>query len=435
MKYLFKNISILDQNSDELFKQCVVIDDGIIAYVGDTTIQHMRYDRIIDGTNKLMIPALYNTHTHLPMSILKGYGEDLPLDKWLNERIFPAEDKLTNEAVYYASMLSIAELLRNGVVSSSDMYSFCDEIARAIEESGAKCNIGRGVVSFVPNQDESLNSRYLEAVDLHKRYHNTANSRIKIDMSIHAEYTSFPETVRIVSEYAKENDLGMHIHLSETRKEHEACIAKHGKTPTEYFNDLGVFDGRTVAAHCVHLSDGDIDILADKGVYVSLCPTSNLKLASGVARADYMSKRGVALTVGTDGSASNNNLDVLKELQLTSLLQKNLCSAPEAMPANAMLSLATLQSARAQGREKCGTVSEGMCADVVLLDISDIAAYPMYGLASSLMFSLNSRNVCLTMADGKILYENGEYTTIDIEKVKNKVQEISEKLYSGIPRS
>ena len=421
MKILFKNANLIGQGG-EMLKGDIHIDGEYI--VDDVDIAEI--DRVINAENMLICPGLYNMHTHLPMTMFKGYVEDMPLQTWLFDKIFPAEDKLDDIMVYYGTLLGIAEQIKNGVVSCSDMYFFSESILRAVDESGFKINLCRAVQSFDENENPNDNRMLNEARELYKNYHNSAGGRIKIDMSIHAEYTSNARIVRAVGEFAGANSLINHTHISETKREHEECIARHNMTPAEWFNANGFFNSPTVAAHCVHISDNDMEIFAKKGVTVAHCPSSNLKLACGVARVPQMIERGVNVAIGTDGSASNNNLDILKEMYLASILQKGITGDSLAMPAADMLTLAVENAAKAQGRADCGGIEVGKKADIVAFDLDSIEAVPIYNYSSALLYSLTGRNVIMTMCDGKILYENGEFRIIDIEKVKYKVKKMSE---------
>ena len=431
MKILFKDANILNGNGESQQKINVLVDNGYIAEI-DKDILRIKSDadRIINAENLLLIPGLYNTHTHLPMTIFKGYAEDMTLDKWLFERIFPAEDKLNEEIVYYATLLGIAEQIKNGVISCSDMYYFTESVLRAADESGIKINACRPAQSFDENENPKDNYRFAESKMLYKNYHNSANGRIKIDMSIHAEYTANEKIVAAVADYSNENKIINHVHISETKKEHDECIQRYNKTPCEFFNSLALFDSPTLAAHCVHVSQSDMDILSQKGVTVAHNPSSNLKLACGVANVTAMIEKGINVTLGTDGSASNNNLDILKEMYLASILQKGVTGDPTVMPAKDMLKFATVNSAKIQGRDDCGSIEIGKKADITALDLGSLEASPIYDYSSSLLYSMSGRNVVLTMCDGKILYENGEYKTLDIEKIKYKIKKLAADYYS-----
>jgi len=445
MKLLFKNANMIDKNGESHTDTDIYIDGESIlsienksengenfkslGYINDkdkNEIQKFDPDRIINAENMLILPGLYNAHTHLPMTMFKGYAEDLPFHTWLFDKIMPAEDKLNDIMVYYGALWGIAEQIKNGVISCSDMYFFSENILQAADESCFKLNFSRAVQSFDENESLKSNKRFSEAKSLYKNYHNSSNGRIKIDMSIHAEYTANAKIIKAVADFANDNMLMNHVHISETKREHEECIGKRGMTPCEFFNSLNFFDSPTLAAHCVHISENDMEIMAEKGVTVAHCPSSNLKLACGIARIPEIQQKGINVSMGTDSSASNNNLDILKEMYIASILQKGISGDPTVMPAKNMLKMATLNSAIAQGREDSGCIESGRRADITVLDLNSIQAVPLYDYSSALLYSLSGRNVIMTMCDGKILYEKGEFKTIDIEKVKYKINKLAE---------
>ncbi len=422
MRILFTDITTLNENGDAHKHRHVLVEDNRIAGIFDARPAGI-FDREICGKNKLLMPGLYNCHAHTAMTLFRGYGEDLPLQEWLNTRIFPAEDRLTSEAVYNASMLAAAEMLRAGIVSFSDMYFFCEDTIRAVAETGMKANIARCITCFNPDETPETDVRYKEAMALYGQYHNSFDGRIKMDMSVHAEYTTQPNAIRYVAEAAKEYGLHMHVHMSETESEHNECIARHGKTPAQHFNDLGVFDVPTIAAHCVWVSDEDIALMAEKGVFAAHNPTSNLKLGSGVMPLWKMHRSGVKVILGTDGAASNNRLDVLREMNMAALLQKGTDRVCDAMKASDFIPPATVNGAMAQGRADCGMLRTGARADLIMLDLDAVNNIPCYTPATAVLHSAVSSDVVMTMIDGKILYENGQYTTLDIEMVKHKMRE------------
>ena len=370
------------------------------------------------------MPAFYNAHCHAAMTLFRGYGEDLPLRRWLDEKILPAEEKLNFRRVYYGSKLAIAEMIRNGVVSFSDMYFFQEATAEAVLEAGVKANIARSIVSFDPNITKEADPRFAESVKLVEQYHGAGDGGLKVDMSLHAEYSNVDACCRYVAEYAKEQGLRMQLHLSETQAEHEACIERHGMTPAAYFASLGVLDVPTTAAHCVYVTDEDIAIMKEKGVYAVHNPVSNLKLGSGVMRLRDMLDAGVTVTLGTDGVASNNRLSVLRELQTAAILHKGVNRDPENIRAAQLPALATRNGALSQGREDCGMIAVGARADLILMDLNAINNIPCYDLATTLAYSASTSNVLLTMCDGRILWENGEYTSIDIECLRFEARQI-----------
>ena len=302
---LFSNIIILDENLSVREGTYVGIKGNKIDYVGKE-IPEEDYGEIYEGKGKLLMSGFFNSHAHTPMTLMRGYGENMALQSWLNDRIFPFEDKLMGDDVYFATLLGIAESLRYGIVSTTDMYYFCDRMAEAVLESGAKNNLGRGLTSFTDADLWNLPA-YSESKYLFEQYNNKGEGRIKVDMSLHAEYTSNPKIVRQLSEFTKELGTRMHVHISETIDEHRSCKERYGKTPVAYFNDLGLLDSKTTAAHCVFVEGEDFDILAEKGVTVATCPVSNLKLASGVCNVPLLLKRQIPVAIGTDSVSSNNS--------------------------------------------------------------------------------------------------------------------------------
>ena len=428
MKILFKNITLMYEDGSTEPNMNVVVKDEKIESIEKNEVLDS-YDRVISGENKLLCPGFYNCHTHTPMTLFRGYAENLPLSRWLHEKIFPAEDKLYPEAVKVASMLSIAEMMKNGTVSFSDMYFFCEDIIEATASSGMKANISRSTVAFDPNLTAETDDRFKEAVKLYENYHNFADGRIKMDMSIHAEYSTVPSSCRYISDFALEKGLSLHIHLSETKSEHDACIEKYGVTPTEFFRQNGVFRVPVIAAHCVHLTDHDMKIMAEHGATAVHNPASNLKLGSGIARIENMLSENINITLGTDGAASNNTLDVMKEAYLAAILQKGSTGRTDSVPSGAFIKMLTQNGAKMQGRVDCGKLAVGARADLVMLDFDMVHVMPVYDYCDAFLYSANFSNVVMTMVDGKILYENGEYKTIDIEKTKYQFRQITENYF------
>ncbi len=424
MTTLIRNVKLLDEYGFENKTVCVAVEDGKYSYMGEKE-PRIRFDEVIDGKGNLLIPAFYNAHCHAAMTLFRGYGEDLPLDRWLNEKIFPAEDRLTPKSVNVATKLAIAEMLANGVASFSDMYMFMDEVANAVLETGIKANLSRSIVSFAETEHIEKDSRFLESVQLVKDFHGAADGKLKIDMSLHAEYTNTEQMARFIAEYIKENNLGMQVHMSETEKEHRECMERRGgRTPIEFFDYCGLFETVTTAAHCVYVTDNDISIMKEKCVFAAHNPVSNLKLGSGVMPLRKLMDSGVTVALGTDGVASNNNLDVLKELQYAVLLSKGLSRKPESITAKECFALATKNGALSQGRADCGEIKLGYRADAVLVNLDSVNNIPSYDYYTTLAYSAKSSDVLMTMVDGKVLYENGEYKTIDIEKLKFEAKDV-----------
>ena len=422
MKILFKNVRIPEEygySDEHIF---VLTDGEFISYIGREEPEE--FDKVIEGNGNLLIPGFYNSHCHAAMVMFRGFGEDLPLARWLNEKIYPAEERLNATNVYVGAKFAIAEMLKNGIVSFSDMYMFVGSVADAVIETGIKANLSRSLVSFDENATIKGDWRFNESINWINKYNNANGGRLKMDMSLHAEYTNQEKYIREVAEYTKDNSLRMQLHASESENEHLECIARHGMTPVEYFKDTGVLASPTTLAHCVYVTDSDMDILRESGAFVSHNATSNLKLGSGIARLPKLIEKGVCVSLGTDGAASNNTLDIMREYQLASILHKGNNRDAEATRASQMLDIATLNGAKSQGRDDCGKIVVGNRADLVLIDLNAINNKPCFDTYCTLSYSANSSNVLLTMVDGDILYHNGEFTTIDIEKVTYEFDDV-----------
>jgi 5-methylthioadenosine/S-adenosylhomocysteine deaminase len=349
---------------------------------------------------------------------MRGYGENLPLQDWLEKRIFPFEALLTAEDVYYSTLLGIAESARFGIVSTTDMYYFCDQMAEAFLKSGAKANIGRGIACFTDEDLKDLKA-FSESRDLYEKYDGSGGGRIRVDMSLHAEYTSTEKVARQLAEYTKRIGARMHVHVSETKKEHEDCKSRHrGKTPVQYFNELGLFDSKTTAAHCVYIEGEDYDILKKKGVTVASNPISNLKLASGICNVPKLLEEGINVAIGTDSVASNNSLNFIEEMKFLALIHKEEYKNPCLTRPKEVLHSATRAGALGQGREDTGLIAEGYKADLIVLDVSAPHMHPVHDIASNIIYSASGSDVLLTMVDGTVIYKEGDYPTIDLEKVK-----------------
>ena len=412
---LFKQINILDENL-KLQEDCyVAVRNGKIVSISAQRPAG-EWEREYDGRGKLLMSGFYNAHAHSPMTLMRGYGENLKLQDWLNKKIFPFEAKLDGNAVYWGTMLALAESFRFGIVSTSDMYYFCDDMVRAVEESGAKANISRSITSFAEGSVKN-NDSYREAEALIRDYHGAAEGRILIDASIHAEYTNTVTSITEVADLAKKYGVNMHVHVSETKQEHEECKARHGgRTPAQLLCDLGAFDTRTTAAHCVWAEEEDIEIFSEKGVTVATCPVSNLKLASGVCNVPALMKKGVNVAVGTDSVASNNSLNFIEEMKFFALLNKERRNDPTLITPKETLRAAARAGALSQGREDCGVLAVGRKADLTVLDIGQPHMRPVHNLANNIVYSASGSDVVLTMADGRVLYRDGDFFTIDVEK-------------------
>ncbi len=431
---LFSDISVLDASFHCKPHQYVATEGKKIVYIGDEKPEG-DFGASYNGHNRLLMSGLCNAHSHAAMTLLRGYAENLPLDRWLNERVFPFEDNIRNEDAYYSTMLAIAEMLRTGTTSFTDMYFFSEHVIKAVGESGIKCNFSRAITSFSDCAISEIPS-FLESEELVKTYHNTFDGRLKIDMSLHAEYTNRRTVMEQFAESVKAHGLRAHIHLSETEKEHEECKQRHGGlTPTELFAACGVFDVPTTAAHCVWVTDSDMDILKEKGVTVATNPASNLKLGSGVCNIYALLKKGINAALGTDSVASNNNLDMFREMYLCALLPKGFYRRPDVVSERDVLKMATQNGYAAQGRTDCGTIEVGNRADLIVVDLDTVHMYPHNDTVNHLVYAASGADVLLTMADGKVLYKDGVYMTIDIEKVKREVEARTERIQNEVNKN
>ena len=425
MDILFSDIITITMNDDHpvLTHGYVGIDRGKISYVGETAPKE-NAARIISGSRRLIMPGLINSHSHLPMTLLRGYADDYKLQTWLFDHVLPAESKLDERSVAAGARLGLAECIRFGVISSSDMYFHLPQIAEAVLESGAKANLTNPLVCMDMGRFNFEKDRgVMEIREVLARRKNSgggsANNRLIIDAGIHAEYTSGPEAWKKTADFAAENNLRIQIHLSETESEHRECVSRYGKTPAQILNECGVLSGKTTAAHCCWITEKDMDILASNGVTAAHCPISNLKLSSGVAPVMKMRGRGINVALGTDGVCSNNNHDLFEEIKAAALLQKYVTGDASALPAFEAIKMATVNGARGQGREnESGRIASGFDADLIMLNLDAPHLFPLHDPLAAVAYSAGGSDVCMTMVQGKILYENGEFKTIDLEKAR-----------------
>ncbi len=422
---LFEDITVVRADGTVQPHRYVTVRDGIFAGVDESCPQE-NVSRRIPASSLMMMPGLVNAHTHVPMTLMRGYGDDMQLNDWLFNRIFPFEDKLTGDAVYWGSLLGIAEMLSTGTTSFSDMYCFCDRIADAVEESGIKANIGRGISCFDENQKFADLPACRELEQLLGERQDGANGRIRIDVAPHSEYTTRPDILADAADFAARHGARLQVHVSETRKEHLECVGRHGKTPVEVLRDAGILDLPVTIAHGVWLTDSDMDILAQHGAVVAHCPKSNLKLASGIAQVDKWKSKGITAALGTDSAASNNRLDMLEEMRTASLLAKGVSLDPCVLPAGEVLHMATRNGALSQGRDDTGDILPGLKADAAVLDLTNWSMVPCHNPLFNLLFAATGQAVAMTLVDGRILYEKGSFPLLDMEKIRYHAQKCVE---------
>ena len=307
MKKLIQHVALYQDHRIKENQNIAIDSDKIIGFP-DAPI-HELYDEIIDGKNMLALPGFVNTHNHIAMTVFRSYADDMQLMDWLEKKIWPAEDKLDSDVVYAQTMLGIAEMIRCGTTSFADMYFFMDDVAKAVQESGIRACLCRGMTGITPNAQQALQ----ESKEFYQTWNNQADGRITVMLGPHAPYTCPPDYLRQVVDLAHELGAEIHIHLSETKGEVETIQKQYGKSPIALMDELGILDCGCLAAHCVWVDDADMDIMAKKHVRVAHNAGSNLKLASGIAPVPQMLKKGIVVGLGTDGASSNNNLDIMEE--------------------------------------------------------------------------------------------------------------------------
>jgi len=400
MKILFKNAKILDLDKACLEYGAVEVVDEIISRVGDFEWAQ-DYDRVINCKSNILMPGFVNTHCHTPMSLLRSINDDAPLDEWLFDNVLPAEGRLTPNDVYWGEYLGILEGVRAGITTIEEGYFHNDQVNRVVHESGIRARIGIGPAI----QDNGIsNVEYLEKCS--KQIQN--NNLVDTSCFVHAIYTTSEKAIRESVEFANKNNISLSIHLAETEKEVMDCISKTNKTPVQYLDSLGFFESNCLCYHSVHVTDDDMNILKNKSVSVATCPSSNLKLGSGIAPILEMHQRGINLTIGTDGVASNNSLDMFKEMFLVANLYKVKSGKTAGLRAIDILRMATINGAKALGVNS-GEIKPNKNADLILIDINQPHYYPQENLISHLVYSGKSSDVYLTMVGGKVVYEESQY--------------------------
>lgn len=403
---------------------CVIVDNGIIVYAGPEALApDVSVHRTIDANGGIIAPGFVNTHTHVAMNLLRGYADDMPLMDWLQKSIWPAEAKLDGQAVYWGTMLAIAEMAAGGITCFSDMYNFTEQIAKAADDSGIRALIATAVLD-IDGQGEKRLDHAAALFDAVKDY-----KRVDAAIGPHAEYTVSPGLFEKIGALAQRLGSRVHLHVSETRGEHDACIARHGMTPIGLIDRIGLSELPVMAAHCVWISDEDMAVMAEKDISVLSCPGSNLKLGSGIARVGKMLEMGVNVSCATDGAASNNNLSMMEEMTLISLLQKGVNLDPTLIPAQTAVKIATINGAKALGLgHLTGSIEAGKQADLVVIDTSGVRYCPKTNLLHHLVYSGCDADVALTMVGGDIIYENGRITFGDIDEIKSKASQYAAKL-------
>lgn len=429
MTLLIKGITLVPMDGkNEVIEETNIYLDEEIIHIGELK-EDIEVERVIDGKNKVAMPGLINAHTHIGMSLLRNFADDLPLHSWLTEKIWPTEAKLIAKDVYWGSLLSMVEMIQSGTTAFCDMYFFMDEVGKGLEEAGIRGVLTRGLIE---ENDEVVNKEKLrDTRDLFKNWHGKGNGRIKVMVAPHAPYTCSPDFLLETMKLANELNTGIHIHLSETKKEVEDSFKAFGKSPIKHVYDLGLLDIHTIAAHCVHVDEEDIEIMKEKNVYPVNNPGSNLKLASGFAPVDKMLKKGISVALGTDGSSSNNNLNMFEEINLAAIVNKAVNLDAVSVPAIDALGMATINGAKAlDWDDEIGSIEIGKKGDLILIDMDKPHLYPRHNIISSLAYSVQAADVDTVIVDGKIIMEKREIKTLDVEKIKYMTEKHAKDLIS-----
>lgn len=404
------------KQGEDIFCGEVQIKDGRLVYVGEEKKgDSEKWDREIDAEGNLLMPGFKNAHTHSAMTFLRSYADDLPLEDWLYKQVFPMEAKLQEEDVYWAALLANMEYLTSGITANFDMYMKNEANAKASVDSGFRTVLCGSINDFGGTVEE-IEEEYC--------HFNAYDPLISYQLGFHAEYTTKRETLERMAELGKKYQAPVYTHNSETANEVQGCLERHHSTPTAFLDSLGMFEYGGGAFHGVHMTQEDLEICREKKIWVVTNPSSNIKLASGIAPLQKMLSMGIGLAIGTDGAASNNCLDMFREMFLTTSLQKVALSDAAAMDAMEVLRMATVGGAHAMCLKDCDILAEGKCADLVMIDLKQPNMQPLNHIAKNIVYSGSKQNVKMTMIAGRILYENGKFNLgIAPEEVYAKVNE------------
>ena len=427
---LIKNALILKPNFENK-KQSLLIKDDLIAEIADE-IDEGKAGKIIDAEGKILLPGLINTHTHLSMTLFRGLADDLSLDSWLNDHIWPMEANLNGDYCYIGALLGAVELIKSGTTTFSDMYFYMEDVARAVDDAGIRAVLSYGMIDF--GDAERRENEIKENLALFNACNGMADGRIKVFLGPHSPYTASEELLVKVRELADEYNMGIHIHVSETQKEINDSMEERGIRPFEYLEKIGLLGPDVVAAHCVWLSDEEIEIIKKHDVKVSHNPCSNMKLASGVAPVSKLMEKGVCVSIGTDGASSNNNLDLIEELKTASLLQKVSTLDPKVLSSDEAIQMATIRGAEALGLDsQIGSIEVGKKADLILIDTNAANMTPdSSNITLNIVYSANGSNVDTTICNGKILMENKKLTVLDEDEIFAKAKQAIKELKEAI---
>jgi len=412
---LHADILVPHEPSRVLRDAAIAIENKKIVALGETP-PDFNADEIIDARHHVALPGFFNAHAHAAMTLLRGSAEDLPLDRWFNEGIWRTESALTEEDVYWGTALAACEMLRGGTVAFADHYFWMTQVARVVQESGMKALLAWCV--FGSDFASEMGPTTLELTgDFVAEFQNSAGGRIKTMLGPHSPYISTEAALRRAANLARKLGVGCHIHVSESPGQVENAYKQFGKSPVAYLDDLGIFDNPSIAAHAIYLDDADIEILRARNVTVVACPKTHLKLAMKTTRLVDLLRAGVKVALGTDGAASNNDLNMLEVARLAALLQKHDTGDATVLPSAQALALATRHGALALGFANSGLMQVGADADLILLDTDKPHFAPRHDLAANVLYAARAGDVAYVIVDGKPLVRKGALTTLDEEKI------------------
>ncbi len=419
---LIKNGYVITMDGPPIRDGFVLIEDNKITYVGKETQQA---EHVIDAKGCVVMPGLVNAHTHAAMTLFRGYADDMPLQQWLEEHIWPVEAQLTDDDVYYGTQLACLEMIRSGTTAFADMYFHMDQAARAVEESGMRASLSYGMIELF--DAEKGKSELAEGRRFVRKWNNAADGRITTMYGPHAPNTCSREFLSKVKEQAAYDNARIHIHMLETEAELNQMKEQYGMCSVNMLDEIGFLGPDVLAAHCIWLSAGDMDIMAEKGANAVHCPVSNMKLASGIAPVPELLSRGVNVALGTDGCASNNSLDMFGEMKTAALLHKVNTMDPTALPAGEVLKMGTSNGAKALGIP-AGILRQGMAADIIIVDMKTPGLTPVHEPVSHLIYAARGPDVKTTIVNGRVLMENGIVLSMDQEKVIEQASSAAKRL-------
>lgn len=408
------DIITLDEQGTILRDTDILIEGTRIKQIG-TVPDGIKADEVINAAGYVALPGFFNAHCHAPMTFERGWAEDLPFPRWLNEKIWVAESALTPDDVYWGAALAACEMIRSGTVGFNDHYFYMDRVAEVVEQSGMKAMLAWCV--FGTGADKEIGPGLDGTLDFIAQWQNAAGGRIHTCLGPHSPYVCPPEFLIQIVEHAQAHGLPVHLHVAESAEQVTNSRERHGKTPVEHLNALGIFEARTVAAHCLQLTPDDMAILAGKNVTVARTPVTYMKLAMPVNHVSDLHTAGIRLALGTDGPASNADMDLLAVIRQTVLFEKYLRQDPEAVPGDMALRWATQNGARAMGFEGSGVLAEGAPADLILLDFNRPHLRPRHDLIANLVHCAKGADVTHVIVDGNLLMRDRELLTLDEERI------------------